>query len=123
MLYTLLISSSLHNYFQHLGGTSMTTSQILMILNYCEILPLAAFTFVVFGNHQKLWHSILKLCCSATLLVINAIQLPLELSLEISTYGLTIFLVIIWLINSIIAIYSIVEYKKKHPRIHRDIDH
>ena len=100
----------------------MSTSQIHMILNFCEILPLAAFTFVLFGNHNKLWHPILKLCCSALLLIINAVQLPMEISLE-KPYALTIFLVVIWLINSGIAIYSIAEYKKSHPKIHRDIDH
>lgn len=100
----------------------MTMSQIHLILTFCEILPLAAFTFVIFGNHEKFWHPILKLCCSAALLIINAIQLPIEISLEMS-YGLTIALVIIWTMNSIFAICSIVEYKKKHPRVHRDIDH
>ncbi|MBR3887717.1 MAG: hypothetical protein IKJ32_01310 [Clostridia bacterium] len=100
----------------------MTLSQINMILAFCEIPPLAAFTFVIFGNHNKLWHPILKLCCSAALLIINAIQLPIEISLEMP-YGLTIALVAIWAMNSIFAICSIVEYKKNHPRVHKDIDH
>lgn len=97
-------------------------SLLHMILTYCEILPLAAFTFVIFGNHNKMWHAVLKLCCSAALFIINAIQLPIEISREMP-YVLTIFLVIIWLINSIIAIYTIIENKKKHPRTPRDIDH
>ena len=100
----------------------MSTLQIYTILTFCEILPLAAFTFVVFGNHKKLWHPILKLCCSAALLVINAIQLPMEILLE-KPYALTIFLVIIWIMNSIIAIGSIIEFNKKHTRNHRDINY
>ncbi len=85
--------------------------EIYQILNICEAIPLAVFPVAIIFDREKLWASWTRLISSAALLIINALQIPIEIALE-RNYSITIIILFVWLMNVVFSIFSIKECHK-----------
>ena len=73
-----------------------------IVLTVIELVITGMFLVLIFAKREALWNQIMRLILTTSLLIINVIQLPLEVIME-GLYGLTIAMIIVWLINVIIS--------------------
>lgn len=76
------------------------------VLYALELIVVSIFIVFTFYNRQETFNKIMRLIMVSILFIINVILLPMEIQLE-KSYGLTIFLIIIWFINALLITYDL----------------
>ena len=70
------------------------------LLNIVQLIVCIVYLLFILFRRSETWNKILRLCFISVLLLINLFQIPMEVQLD-KSYGLSIFLVILWFINAL----------------------
>ena len=77
------------------------------LLNIVQLIVCNVYLlFFIFFRRSETWNKILRLCFISVLLLINLFQIPMEVQLD-KSYGLSIFLVILWFINALMLTFEL----------------
>ena len=79
---------------------------IYAVLNVVELIVVLIFGVFIFFKRQETFNKVIRLITTSILLIINVFQLPMEIQMD-KSYGLTIFLIIIWFINALMVTYDL----------------
>lgn len=79
---------------------------IYAVLNVVELIVLLIFGVFIFFKRQETFNKVIRLITTSILLIINVFQLPMEIQMD-KSYGLTIFLIIMWFINALMVTYDL----------------
>lgn len=79
---------------------------IYAVLNVVELIVVLVFGVFVFFKRRETLGKVIRLITTSVLLIINVFQIPMEIHLE-KSYAMTIFLIIIWLINALGVAYDL----------------
>lgn len=79
---------------------------IYAVLNVVELIVVLIFGVFIFFKRQEIFNKVIRLITTSILLIINVFQLPMEIQLE-KSYGLTIFLIIMWFLNALMVAYDL----------------
>ena len=77
---------------------------IYAVLNVVELIVVLIFGVFIFYKKNETLGRVMRLITSSILLIINVFQIPMEIQLD-KSYGLTIFLIILWFIDALSATY------------------
>lgn len=84
----------------------LVSIDIYTVLNVVELIVVLIFgVFVFFKRNDKLG-IVMRLITSVILLTINVFQIPMEIQMD-KSYGMTIFLVIMWCVDAIMAAHDL----------------
>lgn len=79
---------------------------IYAVLNVVELIVLLIFGVFIFFKRQETFNKVIRLITTSILLIINVFQLPMEIQMD-KSYGLTIFLIIMWFIYALMVTYDL----------------
>lgn len=79
---------------------------IYAVLNVVELIVLLIFGVFIFFKRQETFNKVIRLITTSILLIINVFQLPMEIQMD-KSYGLTIFLIIMWFIIALMVTYDL----------------
>lgn len=79
---------------------------IYAVLNVVELIVVLIFGVFIFFKRQETFNKVIRLITTSILLIINVFQLPMEIQMD-KSYGLTIFLIIMWFINALMVTYDL----------------
>ena len=77
---------------------------IYAVLNVVELIVVLIFGVFIFYKRNETLGRVMRLITSSILLIINVFQITMEIQLD-KSYGLTIFLIILWFIDALSATY------------------
>ena len=77
---------------------------IYAVLNVVELIVVLIFGVFIFYKRNETLGRVMRLITSSILLIINVFQIPMEIQLD-KSYGLTIFLIILWFIDALSETY------------------
>lgn len=79
---------------------------IYAVLNVVELIVVLIFGVFIFWKRNETLGRVIRLITSSILLIINVFQIPMEIQMD-KSYGLTIFLIILWFIDALSATYDL----------------
>ena len=79
---------------------------IYEVLNVVELIVVLIFGVFIFYKRKETFNKVIRLITTSILLIINVFQLPMEIQMD-KSYGLTIFLIIIWFVNALMVTFDL----------------
>lgn len=79
---------------------------IYEVLNVVELIVVLIFGVFIFFKRKETFNKVIRLITTSTLLIINVFQLPMEIQMD-KSYGMTIFLIIMWFVNALMVTYDL----------------
>ena len=79
---------------------------IYEVLDVVELIVVLIFGVFIFFKRQETFNKVIRLITTSILLIINVFQLPMEIQMD-KSYGMTIFLIIMWFINALMVTYDL----------------
>lgn len=79
---------------------------IYSVLTVVELIVVLIFGVFIFFKRNEILGIVMRLITSIILMTINVFQIPMEIQMD-KSYGMTIFLVIMWCVDAIMAAYDL----------------
>ena len=77
---------------------------IYSVLTVVELIVVLIFGVFIFFKRNEILGIVMRLITSIILMTIYVFQIPMEIQMD-KSYGMTIFLVIMWCVDAIMAAY------------------
>ncbi|MBQ3415749.1 MAG: hypothetical protein IJH39_10545 [Clostridia bacterium] len=81
---------------------------IYAVLNVVELILCIAYMVFLFVGKEETYSKVIRLISAFSIVVINAFQMPMEIQMD-KSYGWSIFMIILWLVNVVSSSWSLGE--------------
>lgn len=85
--------------------------KLYIALNIIELITVFGFGVFLFIHKEKTYPKVIQLICAFILFFCNIIQLPMEIIMR-KSYNMTIFVIILWLVNIVLIGFGLIKNKK-----------